>query len=296
MDLNYKENLIHKADVLMEALPYIQQFRDSVAVIKFGGSAMEDPDLTARTMRDIVLLEAIGMKVVVVHGGGKAITARLKELNIETKFVNGLRFTDAATIGVVDDVLHNQVNRALVDAILKTGGIGAQISGKRILRCEKMLSRDPISGEESDVGFVGRVIGVDARPILDSLNFRIIPVITPLAMDFHGQPYNINADLAACEIAMALHARKLVFISDVPGVLRDPKDETTLISEIRTSAVPGLIESGVLSGGMLPKIRSCVNAIENGVTQVHMADGRLPHSLLLEIFTNTGVGTQIIKG
>ena len=138
--------------------------------------------------------------------------------------------------------------------------------------------------------------GVDARPILDSLNFRIIPVVTPLAMDFHGQPYNINADLAACEIAMALHARKLVFISDAPGVLRDPKDESTLISEIRTSAVPGLIESGVLSGGMLPKIRSCVNAIENGVTQVHMADGRLPHSLLLEIFTNTGVGTQIIKG
>ena len=139
------------------------------------------------------------------------------------------------------------------------------------------------------------MIGVDARPILDSLNFRIIPVVTPLAMDFHGQPYNINADLAACEIAMALHARKLVFLSDVPGVLRDPKDESTLISEIRTSAVPGLIESGVLSGGMLPKIRSCVNAIENGVTQVHMADGRLPHSLLLEIFTNTGVGTQIVR-
>ena len=178
MDLNHKENLIHKADVLMEALPYIQQFRDSVAVVKFGGSAMEDPELTARTMRDIVMMEAIGMKVVVVHGGGKAITARLKELNIETKFVNGLRFTDAATIGVVDDVLHNLVNRSLVDSILKTGGIGAQISGKKILRCEKMLSRDPITGEESDIGFVGRIIGVDARPILDALNFRIIPQIT----------------------------------------------------------------------------------------------------------------------
>jgi len=291
-----QDSIIHKAEILMEALPYIQQFRNTVAVVKFGGSAMENPELTRMTMQDIVMLEAIGMKVVVVHGGGKAITARLKELEIPTQFINGFRMTCEETISVVDDVLHNVVNRSLVEDIRSIGGTGAQISGKKILRSEKMYSTNPETGEKVDIGFVGKVIAVNPKPILDALDFRIIPVITPLAEDFMGQPYNINADVAACEIAKSLRARKLVFLSDVPGVLRDPKDESSLISIIRTGDVAGLVADGTLSGGMLPKIQSCTDAIEHGVTQVHMIDGRTPHSLLLEIFTHKGIGTQIIRG
>lgn len=289
-------SLINKADVLNEALPFIQEFKDSIAVVKFGGSAMENPELTKKTMRDIVLLEAIGMKMVVVHGGGKAISARLKELGVETRFINGLRVTDDATIKVVDDVLHNNTNKSLVDGIKAVGSRGVSISGKRIMRAEKLWSKDAATGEPLDIGYVGKVIAVDVAPILDALNYKFIPVITPLAMDFHGQTYNINADTAACEIAKALKARKLVFLSDVPGILRDPKDESTLISVIRTSEVDDLIADGVLSGGMLPKIQSSVSAIKAGTREVHMIDGRTPHSLLLEIFTNSGIGTEIIEG
>ncbi len=292
----FMKELIAKADVLTEALPYIQQFHDSIAVVKFGGSAMESPELIERTMRDIVLLEAIGMKPVVVHGGGKAITARLKELNIETKFLNGLRVTDARTIDVVDDVLHNQTNRSLVEGITAAEGKGASISGKKLFRAKKINSVDPKTGEEFDVGFVGGIIAVDTRAIMDALAFEVTPVVTPLAQDFHGQTYNINADTAACELAKALNARKLIFLSDVPGILKNQNDEKSLISHIRTSEVPGLVEDGTLSGGMLPKIQSCVEALNNGVTEVHMIDGRLPHSLLLEIFTRQGIGTQIVKG
>ena len=284
-----------KAEVLNEALPYIQAFRDQIVVIKFGGSAMEDPELTLRTMRDIVLLEAIGMKPVVVHGGGKAITARLKELNIETVFVNGLRKTCEKTIAVVDDVLHNQTNRHLVSGILAAGGKGVQISGKEILRAKKLSSKDPQTGEELDIGFVGGIIAVDTAPILDALKHNFTPVIVPLATDFYGQPYNVNADMAACDIAKALKARKLMFLSDVPGILKDPKDESTLISSIKVPDVPGLIKDGILSGGMLPKIKSSVDALENGVGEVHMIDGRVEHSLLLEIFTGRGIGTEIVK-
>lgn len=290
------QELIRKADVLIEALPYIQQFRDTIAVIKFGGSAMENVELTRKAMRDIVLLEAIGMKVVVVHGGGKAITKRLTELEIPTKFINGLRVTCEKTISVVDDVLHNVTNKMLVDGLNDAGGKGVQISGKKILRAEKQYTSDRESGEKIDIGFVGSVTAVETAPILDALNYGFIPVITPLATDFYGQAYNINADTAACEIAKKLHSRKLVFLSDVPGILRDPKDESSLISAIKTSEVPGLVENGVLSGGMLPKIKSCVEALENGVTEVHMVDGRTPHTLLLEVFTTSGVGTQIVRG
>lgn len=289
-------SLINKADVLNEALPFIQKFKDSVAVVKFGGSAMEKPELTKKTMRDIVLLEAIGMKMVVVHGGGKAISARLKELGIEPRFINGLRVTDDVTVKVVDDVLHNNTNRSLVEGITSVGGRGVSVSGKKIMRAEKLWSKDAATGEKLDIGYVGNIIAVDINPILDALKYNFIPVITPLAMDFHGQVYNINADTAACEIAKALKARKLVFLSDVPGILRDPKDESTLISVIRTSEVNGLIADGVLSGGMLPKIQSSVNAIGAGTKEVHMIDGRTPHSLLLEIFTNSGIGTEILEG
>lgn len=294
--MDMENHAMARAEVLTEALPYIQKFRDDIVVIKFGGSAMENPELTRRTMRDIVLLEATGMKPVVVHGGGKAITARLKELNIETKFINGLRVTCEKTIAVVDDVLHNTTNRQLVDGIREAGGKGCQISGKKMLRAERLVFRDKETGAELDIGFVGKVVAVDVNPILDALKYGFIPVIAPLAMDFYGQVYNINADMAACDIARSLKARKLVFLSDVPGILRDPHDEKSLISSIRTSEVEGLIAEGVLSGGMLPKIRSSVAALEAGTSEVQMIDGRVPHSLLLEIFTDKGIGTEIVKG
>ena len=294
--MDMENHAMVRAEVLTEALPYIQKFRDDIVVIKFGGSAMENPELTRRTMRDIVLLEATGMKPVFVHGGGKAITARLKELNIEPKFINGLRVTCEKTIAVVDDVLHNTTNRQLVDGIREAGGKGCQISGKKMLRAERLVSRDKETGAELDIGFVGKVVAVDVNPILDALKYGFIPVIAPLAMDFYGQVYNINADMAACDIARSLKARKLVFLSDVPGILRDPHDEKSLISSIRTSEVEGLIAEGVLSGGMLPKIRSSVAALEAGTSEVQMIDGRVPHSLLLEIFTDKGVGTEIVKG
>ncbi len=289
------QKLIEKASVLAEALPYIQTFRDSMFVVKFGGSVMEDPALIKRTMRDIVLLEAIGIKPVVVHGGGKAITARLKELNIPTKFINGLRHTCDKTIEVVDDVLHNVTNKSLVDGILEIGGRGRQVSGKDMLKSERMYTKCVETGAQLDIGFVGDVVEVDTIPVLNAFWDGHIPVIAPLGRDANGQVYNINADIAACKIAEALKARKLVFLSDVPGILSDPKDEKSVISSIKTSEVDGLISSGVISGGMIPKVQSCIHAIQHGTEKVHMIDGRVTHSLLLEIFTDKGIGTEIFN-
>lgn len=289
------KNLIEKASVLVEALPYIQRFRHSLVVVKFGGSAMEDPELVAGTMQDIVMLEAIGLCPVVVHGGGKAISAELKKQDIPVRFVNGLRYTCDRTIGIVDDVLHNQVNRHLVELGAKFGGPMCAISGKQVLKAKKTLSVNPATGVGEDVGFVGEVVGINTTPIMDALSAGKIPVVTPLGKGLDGQVYNINADTAASEIAEALHARKLVFMSDVPGVLENREDEASVIPTIRTDEISGLIQRGVLSGGMLPKIASCVKALDSGINKVHLIDGRLRHSLLLEIFTNAGVGTQIVR-
>jgi len=288
-------DFVDKANVLVEALPYIQKFRNSLFVVKFGGSAMEDPELVRRTMCDIVMLEAIGIKPVIVHGGGKAISAELKARGIATKFVFGLRYTDAATIEVVDDVLHNQVNRNLLDLGNQSGGNCCGISGKQVLKAIKTMATNPETGKQEDIGFVGEVVGVNATPLLDAINQGFIPVVTPLGVGVDGQVYNINADRAACKIAEALHARKLVFMSDVPGVLSDCNDEKSVIPTIRTCDIDDLIRQGVLSGGMLPKIASCVEALNAGINKVHLIDGRQTHSLLLEIFTSQGVGTQIVR-
>ncbi|MBE6366147.1 MAG: acetylglutamate kinase [Lentisphaerae bacterium] len=289
------ENLIEKANVLVEALPYIQKFRRSLVVVKFGGSVMEEAKLVAGAMRDIVMLEAIGITPVVVHGGGKAISAALQEKGIPVKFVNGLRYTCGETIKVVDDVLHNKVNAQLVDLGIQAGGKMAGISGKEVLRAEKTMSKDPVSGLEEDIGFVGQVVGVNTSAILEALAEGKIPVVTPLGTGADGNIYNINADTAASKIAEALHARKLVFVSDVPGVLSCRDDENSVIPTIRTTDIPELIRSGVLSGGMLPKVQGCVKALESGINKVHMINGRIPHALLLEIFTEDGVGTQIVR-
>lgn len=289
------DKLIGKARVLVEALPYIQKFRGALVVIKFGGSAMEDPDLTAQTMRDAVLLEAIGMKPVVVHGGGKAISAELKNRGIETQFINGLRKTCADSVKVVDHVLHNQVNAALVDNVMKYGGVARQISGKEILKAEKMYSKCKETGADLDIGFVGSVTSVDVAPILSTVEEDIIPVIPPLAVGDDGKVYNVNADIAACKIAEALKARKLVFLSDVPGILKDPSNESSLISHVTRDGVMKMIDEGIISGGMIPKVMSCLHALESGTGKVHMVDGRIPHALLLEIFTDSGIGTEIVK-
>lgn len=289
------DSYIKKADVLVEALPYIQKFRDALIVVKFGGSSMEDPELVRSTMRDIVLMECIGCRPVVVHGGGKAISAELKRQDIPVKFVNGLRFTCDRTIKVVDDVLHNTVNRDLVEMGNKDGGKLVGVSGKDVLKAKRTMSCDPNTGEKQDIGFVGEIVDVDTTAIEAVLAAGKTPVITPLGVGEDGQVYNINADVAACRIAEALHARKLVFLSDVPGVMRDPAVESSVIPTICTTEIPDLIKDKVLSGGMLPKIASCVRALDAGINKVHLIDGRVRHTLLLEVFTDQGVGTQIVR-
>ncbi len=280
--------LIRKAATLIEALPYVQRFHDQVMVVKLGGSVLTEPEIFSSALRDIVFLECVGAKPVVVHGGGKDISAKLKEMGIETRFINGLRFTCEDTIQVVDEVLHETVNPRVVKAIAAHGGKASGVSGKHILSAERMAS-------DEDLGFVGEVIDVDLTKIHEELDAGRVPVITPLAIGKDGQTYNVNADVAACRIAEALKAAKLVFMSDVPGLLQDPTDEDSLISTIHIEEVEGLIEDGVISGGMRPKVESAVAAIQAGCRQVHMIDARLQHSILLEIFTDQGVGTQIIQ-
>ena len=290
------KKLIDKAAVLIEALPYIQEFRDAIVVVKFGGSAMEDQGLVRSAMRDIVFMECVGMRPVVVHGGGKEISAKLKECEIESRFVNGLRVSCSETIKVVDDVLHNVVNKRLFDAVEEYGGKALRISGKDIIagrRKDPQVCRD--TGELTDLGAVGDVESVDAEPILDALGKGKIPIIAPLATDVAcEEPLNVNADVAACEIAGALKARKLVFLSDVPGILHDTSDEDSLISTVTMDEVDDLIERGIIAGGMAPKIKSAEGALRSGVNKVHIIDGRLRHALMLEIFTDSGVGTQIV--
>jgi len=288
-------DLITKAETLIEALPYFQSFRNEIVVVKFGGSVMENPELIKKTMRDLVFMECIGMRPVVVHGGGKAISARLNELEIETHFINGLRYTCKDTLKIVDDVLHNEVNTNLLKGVKAAGGKGQQISGKDIIKASRVTSTCKETGNPIDIGFVGKIEDINSKIILDDINANILPIIPPLGIDEKGQIYNINADVAACKIAEALNARKLFFISDVPGILKDYNDESSIISSIYTDEIPKLITDGIIVGGMIPKITSALIALEGGVNKVHLIDGRLQHSLLLEIFTDEGIGTQIIK-
>jgi len=285
---------IRKAAVLIEALPYIQSFRGAVVVVKFGGSVMENAAAEESALRDILFMECVGMRPVVIHGGGKEISARLKELEIPTRFINGLRYTCDRSIRVVDEVLHEQINPRLVRTLNRFGGRARRLSGKDVLSARKLTEDRGPDGQPVDYGFVGEVTAANPEAIRRLLDAGEVPVITPLAMGQDGMPYNINADISACHIAQALRARKLVFLSDVPGLLRDPKDESTLISTVRVGDVPELVSSGVISGGMVPKVTSAVAALRAGTNKVHMIDARVPHSLLLEIFTDQGVGTQII--
>ncbi|MBR6471193.1 MAG: acetylglutamate kinase [Victivallales bacterium] len=284
-----------KAEVLIEALPYFQQFYGATVLVKFGGSAMEDLDRAHDVLRDVAFMKVAGMNPIVVHGGGKAINAELKKENIQAKFINGLRYTDAATIKVVDRVLHNVVNAHLAEYLREQcHASSTPVSGKNILRCQKIGTTDAVTHEPLDLGFVGKVVNVDTPQLEWIISRGEIPVIAPLACDLNGGIYNINADMAACEIASEMKVRKLVFLSDVPGVLRDPNDPNSLIATIHCDEIDQMIADGVISGGMIPKLNSAREAIQAGVGQVHMIDGRVKHSILLEVFTHEGIGTQIV--
>ncbi|MEM7392226.1 MAG: acetylglutamate kinase [Verrucomicrobiota bacterium] len=288
------DQVIQKAAVLIEALPYIQRFGGDIVVVKFGGSIMEDPEGIDRILTDIVFMNCIGLKPVIVHGGGKDISRAMQEEGLEPHFLQGLRVTDQASIRVVERVLNHSVNPDLVSRLKALECRARGIHGEDILTAEKHTETDPESGETLDWEFVGNVVQVDTEPILAYLQAGIIPVITPLGRDTEQHIYNCNADVAAAAVARELGARKLVFLSDVPGLLRDPEDPGTLISTVNVSEVPSLIEQGVIGGGMLPKINGGVKAIQAGVRKTHLIDAGMPHSLLLELFTDEGVGTEII--
>lgn len=286
---------IEKANVLIEALPYIQKFRGDIVVVKLGGSAIEEKTGIDSVMKDIAFMACVGLRPILVHGGGKAITKKMTEKGIAAKFVKGLRVTDAASIEVVEEVLNMQVNPELVKMLNNAGCTARGIHGEDIVRVVKHTAKDDATGESLDWGFVGTPVEVDDDPLLAYLNSNIVPVVTPLGRDENGQIHNVNADDVASAIAQTLKARKLVFMSDVPGLLRDPKDKTTLISTLKTSEVDVLAERGVISGGMLPKVQGAVRAIMAGVRKVHFVDANLAHSLLLELFTDKGVGTEIVR-
>jgi len=283
-----------RAATLIEALPYLQQFRGQVFVIKYGGSAMESDEAVERLLRDVVFLEAVGVNPVLVHGGGKAISARMREAGLVARFVNGLRVTDGASIRIVEDVLDGEVNPRLVEIVGEFGARARGFSGRDVLRAEKLPPVDNGKGGTEDLGFVGRVTGVETAELERILNDERIPVVSPVARGADGQTYNINADEAEAAIAGALGAAKLIFLSDVPGIMRDRANPDSLIPTVRADQVDGLIRQKVLEGGMIPKVQGAVAALRKGVGKTHMIDGRLPHALLLEIFTHEGVGTEIL--
>ena len=284
------EKYLSKAEVLIEALPYIQRFNRKIIVVKYGGSAMVDEELKKRVIEDVTLLKLVGFKPIIVHGGGKEISNMVKRLGMEPKFINGLRVTDAETMDVAEMVL-GKVNKSLVQLVESLGVRAIGISGKDggLLTVEKKYS------EGEDIGYVGEITEVNTQILHDLLEKDFVPIVCPIGLDKEYHTYNINADDAACAIARAMKAEKLAFLTDIEGVYKDPKDPSTLISELVVSEAEKLMEEGYIGGGMLPKLHNCIDAIENGVSRVHILDGRIPHCLLLEIFTNKGIGTAILK-
>ena len=286
-----------KAKVLLEALPYIQDFRGSTFVVKYGGSFMDDPDpaVRNRVAYDIAFLAAVGINVVVVHGGGKAITRAMESSGLKSRFApNGMRVTDEATVGIVKKTLDEVVNKDVCDAIALAHARPKGLAGDSVLVCEKLLVDD--NGAPVDLGYVGEVTEVKVKLIKKEIADGSVPVISPVAEGLDGKPYNVNADLVAGRVASALRARRLVYMSDVPGLLSNPADLDSLISTLKVSQVDELKKKGVIDKGMRPKVMSAVRALQEGVQRVHFIDGRLPHSLLLEIFTDKGIGTEIVHG
>jgi acetylglutamate kinase len=291
------QDLIAKAEMLLEALPYIQKFSGATFVVKYGGSFMDSPDANVRNSvaRDVVFLEAVEINPVVVHGGGKAITRAMEKAGLKANFIQGQRVTDEATVKIVDDVLSREINPEVVAAINSLGGAAQGFAGPDIFTCRKMWLADKDNpGTKIDVGFVGEVIRVNTAPLLKCIEQGITPVISPTARGEDGRIYNCNADVAAAQVAIALKAKRLVFMSDVPGLLSDPKDPDSVISNLKTDAVAELKKNGVIDKGMIPKADSAVAAIKTGVEKVSFVDGRVPHAVLLEIFTDEGIGTEVV--
>lgn len=283
------DQILLKAQILIEALPYIQKFNNKKVVVKYGGSAMLDENLQSNVIKDVALLKLVGMKPIIVHGGGKEITSWLKKLGHESTFVEGLRVTDHITMEIAEMVL-GKVNKGLVQMVEKLGVKAVGISGKdgATLKVEKKY----VAGK--DIGYVGNIKEVNVDLINTLIDNDFVPVIAPIGLDDNFVNYNINADDAACAVATAIGAEKLVFLTDIEGVYADPDDKNSLISVLTLEKADELLAGGFVGGGMLPKLKNCVDAVKNGVSRVHILDGRMPHCLLLEFFTNKGIGTAII--
>ena len=283
------DKFLEKAEVLIEALPYIQRFNRKIIVVKYGGSAMVDEHLKHQVIQDVVLLKLVGFKPIIVHGGGKEISRWVNKVGMEPHFVNGLRVTDEPTMEIAEMVL-NKVNKSLVQLVNELGVKAVGISGKDggLLQVEKKYS------DGKDIGFVGDVTKVNPKILYDLIDRDYLPIVAPVGMDENCETYNINADDAACAIARAVGADKLVFLTDVEGLYKDFSDKSSFISRITASDAEALVSSGEIGGGMLPKLNNCTAAVKGGVNRVHILDGRIPHCLLLEIFTDHGIGTAIV--
>ncbi|MBO6215200.1 MAG: acetylglutamate kinase [Lachnospiraceae bacterium] len=290
MNSDSMEQVMAKAEVLIEALPYIQRFNRKIIVVKYGGSAMLDEELKRQVIQDVTLLKLVGFKPIIVHGGGKDISKWVEKSGMEPVFINGLRKTDAPTMEIAEMVL-NRVNKSLVSLVSELGVLSVGISGKdgELLKVEKKYS------DGQDIGYVGEVKEVNPKILYDLLEKDFLPIVCPIGIDDNYDTYNINADDAACAIAKAVNAEKLAFLTDIEGVYRDPEDKSTLISELTVSEASELIGDGFIGGGMLPKLQNCIDAVNEGVSRVHILDGRIAHCLLLEIFTNKGIGTAILS-
>jgi acetylglutamate kinase len=291
------QDLIAKAATLLEALPYIQRFRSQTFVVKYGGSFMDSPDPAVRNgvARDIVFLEAVGINPVVVHGGGKAITRAMEVAGLKANFIQGQRVTDEATVDVVERVLSREINPEIVKTLGELGGKARGFSGADVFKCRKLWLDDKDKpGARLDIGFVGEVTSLNTDPLRECIRRSITPVISPTALDEKGRVHNCNADVAAAQAAIALKAKRLVFMSDVPGLLSDPKNPDSVIPHLKIAAVEELKTLGIIDKGMIPKVDSAVAALKAGVEKVSFVDGRVPHAVLLEIFTDEGVGTEIV--
>ncbi len=282
-----------RSESLIEALPFIQEFRGHTFVIKYGGAAMEDDHIVEKFLRDIVFLEAVGINPVLVHGGGKAITARMREAGLKPRFVNGLRVTDATAIGIVQETLDKEINPLIVETIHGFGGRAVGLSGKNVFLARRLPPQKLESGEAVDIGFVGEAAGMKADAILAAIAAETVPVISPIGALPDGTVLNINADVAAAALAAELKATKLIFVSDVPGIMRDPTAQDSLIPSVTVEQVESLIKQKVIAGGMIPKVQSAAAALRKGVAKTHLIGGHIQHCLLLEIFTNAGIGSEI---
>lgn len=282
-----------RSESLIEALPYIQRFRGQTFVIKYGGAAMEEESVVERFLRDVVFLEAVGINPVVVHGGGKAITARMRAAGITARFVNGLRVTDDPSMRIVESTLDGEINPQIVETIREFGGKAVGISGREVFVASVLPPQPNEAGELIDIGCVGEASSITDAAVKAAVDAEIVPVISPIGATPEGRVLNINADIAAAALAASLKASKLIYASDVPGIMRDPSDRETLLSGVKVSQIDVLVRSKVVVGGMIPKLRSAAHALGQGVGKVHMIGGQIPHGLLLEIFSDSGIGTEI---